>query len=91
MTDPLTDILRLGASAEVADCWIALSKWVEAHPTRPPDPTTADLLRCYYAAIGAHERAERMLAEYIQNKCPKCGMEYSGTDCPSCNPTGRDR
>jgi len=65
MTDPLTDILRLGASAEVADAWIALGDYL-ATVQRPETPQLARLLLCYRRAIGAHEVAVARYEEMIK-------------------------
>lgn len=64
MTDPVTDILRMGASAEVAETWIALGEYL-ATVDRSASPELARLRRCYALATGAHEDAVRRLEEYM--------------------------
>ena len=66
--DPLTEILRLGASAEVAAAWMALAEWA-ATAKRPATPQEAALLRAYYEATGAHERNVEALEELLQEPC----------------------
>ena len=64
-TDPLTDILRLGASAEVAATWMALAAWV-ATVKRPATPQEAALLRRYHEATGSHARNVEALEALLQ-------------------------
>ena len=60
-TDPLAEILRLGASAEVAAAWVALAEWA----ARPETDTERRLLRAYRVASGAHARNVEALEEYL--------------------------
>jgi len=65
--DQLTEMLRLGASAEIAETWNALGRYI-AEQT----PEHFEALRdAYRAAEATHGDNQRALEDYMQDDSPR--------------------
>jgi hypothetical protein len=61
--DLIIDMLRLGASAEVANTWAELAEW--ARTTKDRTPEGLRLRKAFQEALDVHEANNEALAEYM--------------------------
>ncbi len=64
MNDRLTDMLRLGASAEVSETWDALEHYMH----QPTGDNYTRLREAFERAVDVHEEYEREFVEYLKDE-----------------------